>query len=43
MLTLELRTEGLLNGALRLDNRKAVNCDRACLRERDLSLRSSSG
>ena len=38
MLTLKLRTERLLNGTLRLGNCESVNCDRACLRERDLAL-----
>jgi hypothetical protein len=38
MLTLKLRTERFLNGALRLGNRESVNCESACLREHDLTL-----
>jgi hypothetical protein len=42
MLTLKLRTERLLNGTLRLGNREPVNCNRACLRERNLALAVNS-
>ena len=38
MFTLKLSTERFLNGTLRLGNRETVNRNRACLRERDLSL-----